>query len=154
MGDCLFDRRTRSDEISPRTFSRSTRVTQPASLQTYQRADRTDHTFLNPLPTYQTPLPTYQSSSASVLASESERKSWREISLQEPPSAVSLQVVVIRPSVLSSFASLYLLFLPLSPKVTKNQTPWQAHVDGERELTGFLFMYSGNLVTVELKLSL
>lgn len=73
----------------PRTFSRSARVTQPASLQTYQRADRTDHTFLNPLPTYLPDPPTYQSSSASVLASESERKLTRDQSSRASQRSVS-----------------------------------------------------------------
>lgn len=110
----------RRDQLA-HTCSCSTRVTRPASLQTYQRADlhRSQFDRLNPLPD----PPYLPELSGCVLASECERKSWREISLQEPPAAVSLQVVVIRPSVLSSFASLYLLFLPLSPKVTKNQPP-------------------------------
>lgn len=133
MGVCS-NRRTRSDEISPctHTVAQLESPSQPAFRCT-RGLTHTDHSsaFLNPLPTYQTPyLPTRV---LRLCLSFWKWESWREISLQEPPSAVYLQVVVIRPSVLSSFASLYLLFLPLSPKVTKNQTPWQAHVDGEKK---------------------
>lgn len=130
MGDRLFNRRTRSDEISP--CAHRVVLLEPASQPAFRSTRGLTHTdqsstttFLNPLPTYQTPyLPEFFGLCLSFW--KWEKESWREISLQEPPSAVSLQVVVIRPSVLSSFASLYLLFLPLSPKVTKNQTPWQA----------------------------
>lgn len=103
MGNRLFDRRTRSDEISPRTH-RVVLLESPSQPSDVPGADahrsEFDHYLLKSITYQPDPLPTYQSSSASVLASESERKIWREISLQEPPSAVSLQVVVIRPFIL------------------------------------------------------
>lgn len=123
------------------TYSCSTRVTQPASQPSDVPEGWPTQIRVRPLPflilTYQPDPPTYLPEFYGLWLSfwKWEKESWREISLQEPPSAVFLQVVVIRPSVLSSFASLYLLFLPLSPKVTKNQTPWQAHFDDERKCT-------------------
>lgn len=145
MGDRLFNRRTRSDEISPRTHtvvlleSPSQPASQPSDVPEgwpTQIRVRPLPFLIHNLPTRPPYLPEFYGLCLSFW--KWEKESWREISLQEPPSAVFLQVVVIRPSVLSSFASLYLLFLPLSPKVTKNQTPWQAHFDDERKCTDLM----------------
>lgn len=142
MGDRLFNRRTRSDKISPCTHKvvLLESPSQPASHQMYQRPDphrsEFDH-FLFKSITYLPDPPTYQSSSASVLASESERELTRDQSSRASQRSVSPSCS--HPS-FSPFIlrSLYLLFLPLSPKVTKNQPPWQAHVHGERKCTGLI----------------
>lgn len=102
MGDRLFNRRTRSDKISPCTHKvvLLESPSQPASHQTYQRPDPHRSEFDHYLFKSITYLPEF----FGLWLSFWKWESWREISLQEAPSAVSLRVVVIRPSVLSSFA--------------------------------------------------
>lgn len=97
MSDRQFIRRTRAHKVvlleSP---------CQPSDVPEAWCTDQSSTAaFLFPLPTYLIPnLPEFYGLWLSFWKWES----WREISLQEPPSAVSLRVVVIRPTVLSSFA--------------------------------------------------
>lgn len=139
MGDRLFNRRTRSDKISPCT-QKVVLLESPSQPQIYQRPDphrsEFDHYLFKPI-TYLPDSPTYQSSSASVLASESERELTRDQSSRASQRSVSPSCS--HPSYSPfSLRSLYLLFLPLSAKVTKIQPPWQAHVHGERKCTGLI----------------